>query len=145
MQYSKATLYNDPDINGNDRKDKLLKNKMLGEMLVLKDKYSVTMSDSDKRQLSQEYDKLYKHNYEINITNEKISNRDDFFNLTLREIFDKLAKTLIFVIDDISKLDLYNVNLEEIVNILTTKDRQIYLGIIIVIISILLFFMFITK
>jgi hypothetical protein len=145
MQYSKARSYNDPDINGIDRKDKLLKNKMLDEMLVLKDKYQVTMSDSDKRKLSQEYDKLYKFNYEINRTNEKINNQGDLLNLTLREIFDKLVKTLILVIDDISNLDLNNIKLEEIIDILTKKDRQIYLGVIMVIISIMLFFMFITK
>jgi hypothetical protein len=145
MQYSKATLYNDPDINGNDRKDKLLKNKMLDEMLVLKDKYQVTMSDSDKRKLSQEYDKLYKFNYEINRANEKISNRGNFLNLTLREIFNKLVKTLILVIDDFSNLDLTNIKLEEIIDILTKKDRQIYIGVIIVIVSILLFFMCLTK
>ena len=145
MQYSSAQPYTDLDINGVDRKDKLLKNKMMNEMLVLKDKYETSMSDADKRQLSQEYDKLYEFNYEINRINKKTSKQGDFLNLTLKEIFDKLAMTLIKIIDEISNLNFKNIKLEQLLEIITKRDRLIYVGIILVIISLLVYFIAVAK
>lgn len=147
MPYHSVSTYDSFDVNGISKKDKLLKNKMFSEMLVLKDKFSKTMSAVDKRRLSEEYDKLYKFNYEINRVNNKIEDRKDFMNLSIREIIDKLASTLILIINDI--IELYynpsNMRLENILNILIKDDRMIYSGVILIIISILLFFIFTTK
>ena len=146
MQFHPVSTYDDPDNNGITRKDKLLENKMFNEMMVLKDRYKTSMSDGDKRRLSEEYDKLYDYNYNINRIKTKGWDDKTFLNLTLSEIINKLAMTLVKVLVELSELEWQPYpNIGELMEILTKDDRMIYVGIIIVIISLLLFFIFTTS
>ncbi len=134
MQYQEFATYDStPDDNGIYKKDKLLANKRMNEMLVLKDRYRTTMSQQDKDRLSEEYDKLYEYNYQINRVNAE--HEYNFLNLTLREIINNLAMTLIKILDELQQQPFD-------IDIFTREDRLIYVGITTVIVAVLLFFVF---
>jgi hypothetical protein len=76
----------------------------------------------------------------------KQKDADIIYNLSLKEIANKLIETLINIIDDIYKFfNKQSKSYNDFFNIFLKDDRLIYVGIITVIISLLLFFISVTK
>jgi hypothetical protein len=80
---------------------------------------------------------LDNYNKIINTANQDKKNETLFINLSLKEIFINLISACIDILNEF--LDLKEFTLTNYIKILSKDDRLIYVGIILIIISILLF------
>jgi hypothetical protein len=71
-------------------------------------------------------------------------NNKPFMDLSLREILNNIARTFMDIINDILNLKSYNLK-NDILPIFTKKDRLIYLGIILIMISLFIYFVFVSD
>jgi hypothetical protein len=114
---------------------------------ILKNESIITLNDYEKYKLNEEYNKLYT-NSKIETTElkeEKENNR--FYNLSLKNVFDNLVTTIVNIINEISVFttDKDNLSKKDLIEIFTKDDRLIYIGIFLVIISLLLFFIKVSS
>ena len=102
---------------------------------------------------------MNKENKVLNVINKVADNENKkknkyrkIYNLTLKEIFVNMLKVMVDIINDMSTILLDPVNkngnimltVQKLRKTLTKKDRLIYVGLIFVIISILIYFIDIT-
>ena len=71
--------------------------------------------------------------------------KKDTYNITIYELYKNTLQTTIDIINDITILDNINnidtnVYINKLINILTTEDRKLYVGIILIILSFVLYF-----
>lgn len=71
-------------------------------------------------------------------------NKKPFMDLSLREILNNIAKTFMDIINDLLNLKSYHLK-NDILPIFTKKDRLIYLGIILIMISLFIYFVFVSD
>ena len=109
---------------------------------ILKNESIITLNDYEKYKLNEEYNKLYT-NSKIKTTElkeEKENNR--FYNLSLKIVFDNLITTIVIIINELTVYikDKDKLSKQDLIEIFVKDDRLIYVGIFLIIISLLLFF-----
>ena len=109
---------------------------------ILKNESIITLNDYEKYKLNKEYNKLYT-NSKIETTElkeEKENNR--FYNLSLKKVFDNLITTIVIIINELTVYikDKDKLSKQDLIEIFVKDDRLIYVGIFLIIISLLLFF-----
>ena len=109
---------------------------------ILKNESIITLNDYEKYKLNEQYNKLYT-NSKIETTklkDEKENNR--FYNLSLKNIFNNLIYTIVTIINELSIYikDKDKKSNSELLEIFIKDDRLIYVGIFLIIISLMLFF-----
>ena len=109
---------------------------------ILKNESIITLNDYEKYKLNEEYNKLYT-NSKIETTElkeEKENNR--FYNLSLKKVFDNLITTIVIIINELTVYikDKDKLSKQDLIEIFVKDDRLIYVGIFLIIISLLLFF-----
>ena len=90
-----------------------------------------------------DYKEINKLKYYTNIENEnniKEYEKKLFINLSLKEIFQNLVNTIIIIINEIFNLDENNKTIKNYILICFKEDRLIYVGIVLIILSMLLLF-----
>ena len=103
---------------------------------------NILKNDYEKYKLNEEYNKLYT-NSKIETTKlkeEKENNR--FYNLSLKNVFDNLITTIVIIINELTIYikDKDQKSNSELLEIFVKNDRLIYVGIFLIIISLMLFF-----
>ena len=114
---------------------------------ILKNESIITLNDYEKYKLNEEYNKLYT-NSKIETTKlkeEKENNR--FYNLSLKNVFDNLITTIVIIINELTIYikDKDQKSNSELLEIFVKNDRLIYVGIFLIIISLMLFFIKISS
>lgn len=101
-----------------------------------------TMDDYEKMKLRLQYNKLYKKSRDVNEREAETKEGQRFYNLSLKQIMinlvDRLVKILNAFVDFIN--DENEKTLNRAIDIITEGDRLIYLGLFVIIIAMLLFF-----
>jgi hypothetical protein len=113
---------------------------------ILKNESIITLNDYEKYKLNEEYNKLYTNS---NIANNEINEKkynERFYNLSLKDIFNNLIKTLVDILNDLSNyIENKNKDKIELLEIFIKKERLIYVGVFLIIISLMLFFINISS
>ena len=114
---------------------------------ILKKESIITLNDYEKYKLNEEYNKLYT-NSKIGTTElkeDKENNR--FYNLSLKNVFDNLIRTIVIIINELTVYirDKDKLSNKDLIEIFTKDDRLIYVGIFLIILSLLLFFIKISS
>lgn len=113
---------------------------------LLKNQATVTINDYEKYKLSQEYNKLYTNNRIEN--NEEVENKKNerFYNLSLKQILLNLSQTLVDIINEFSLLmSKEDKTLKQFIDIIIKDTRMIYVGLLMIIFSLMLFFISVTS
>ena len=99
---------------------------------ILKSDTILTQDQYNKERINREYNELYMKSREA--TQEEIKKKESerIYNLSIKEIIKRASQTYIDIIN-------------EIIKIFTLKDRLIYVGILIVVLSLFLGFIFISD
>lgn len=113
---------------------------------ILKNESIITLNDYEKYKLNEEYNKLYTNS---NIANNEINEKkynERFYNLSLKNIFNNLIKTLVDILNDLSNyIENKNKDKRELLEIFIKEERLIYVGVFLIIISLMLFFINISS
>jgi len=83
-----------------------------------------------------------------NATNNYISNKADFLKLNLYQIYNNLIINLVDILEDFLQLGIMDLNEtlpHKIIKILSKKDRPIYVGIFMMILSLIFYFVELTN
>lgn len=101
-----------------------------------------TISNYQKMKLQEQYNRLYHRGKDVNEREVENKEGQRFYNLSLKQIMinlvDRLVKILNAFVDFIN--DKEEKSLSRAVAIITEGDRLIYLGIFVIIIAMMLFF-----
>jgi hypothetical protein len=115
---------------------------------ILKKDYTLSYSDYEKLKISEQYNKLYGEVYNRN-KEEIISNENQkIYNLSFNILFTNAAKVYINILNELSiyfSSDNENKNLNKLGYILTKDDNLLYIGLLVLILSFLLWLIDITK
>ena len=142
-------LFDQDDDNNNDKTNIInnnqdnyaYKNTPRGEKKILKERDQLTLSDYDKLMLTKQYDKLYKMGKEATSIAEKHKYESRIYNLSLNEIAKLTAKTIMDILNDLVLfINQEDKTLQQFVMIFISEDRLIYVGITIIIIAFILYF-----
>jgi hypothetical protein len=113
---------------------------------ILKENTTITVDQYNQEKINREYNDLYMKSTQA--TNNEIKKKEKvkIYNLSVKEIIGKASQTYIDVINELTVLvNNKNINIYAIVDIISRKDRLIYVGLLIVIISFMMAFVFIAD
>ena len=114
---------------------------------ILKNESIITLNDYEKYKLNEEYNKLYTKSKigTTELKEDKENNR--FYNLSLKNVFDNLITTIVIIINELTVYirDKDKLSNKDLIEIFTKDDRLIYVGIFLIILSLLLFFIKISS
>lgn len=113
---------------------------------VLKSDTILTQDQYNKEKINREYNELYMKSKEA--TQEAIEKKESerIYNLSIKQIINNASKVYIDIINEITiSIDNKEFNIEQVIKIFTLKDRLIYVGILIVVLSLFLGFIFISD
>jgi hypothetical protein len=114
---------------------------------ILKKDFTINYSDYEKLKIAEQYNKLYLDSYKENKSNELIDENKKLYNLSFNEIIKKAGPIYIKLLNDLS---IYftkdsNKSLNKLGLILTSEDNLLYIGLLILILSFLLWLIEITS
>ena len=114
---------------------------------VLKKDFTINYSDYEKLKIAEQYNKLYSDSYKENKSNELIEENKKLYNLSFNEILKKAGPIYIKLLNDLS---VYfskdsNKSLNKLGIILTNEDNLLYIGLLILFLSFLLWLIEITS
>ena len=115
---------------------------------ILKRDYTLNYSDYEKLKISEQYNKLYREIYDKNKENIILNENKKIYNLSFNILFSNAAKVYINILNEIS-IFFYSDNKDKSINklgyILTKDDNLLYIGLLVLILSFLLWLIDITK
>lgn len=112
---------------------------------VLKYYNIISASDFDKFLLSKQQKQLEEKS--IKATEQSIKDKESnrFYNLSLSQILQNTTTAMVEILNDlVLYIEQNDKNIGEILTILTKKDRMIYVGLVIIFLSFLLYFITVT-
>jgi len=115
---------------------------------ILEDASVYTLSDFQKLQLAKSYKKLYSNTILENKKREEEKYNKRVYNLSLKKLFENYFTTWTYIVNEMTTLmydDSNNKDINNYIIILTKNDRIIYVGIMFVLISVILYFIFLTQ
>lgn len=113
---------------------------------ILKNQSTISLNDYEKYQLKQQYNKLYTNTEIENDKNKQDKMNQRFYNLSLKQILNNLSLTLIKIINETSiYMEKSDRTTKELIDIFTKDDRMIYVGILLIILSLGIFFINISS
>lgn len=113
---------------------------------ILKNKYTLNYNDYEKLMLTKQYNKLYENSAIINKKNNKIKEDKRIYNLSIKKIAKNTSNNMVGIINDLSNyVEKDGKNFNNFIYLFVKEDRLIYIGIIFIVISIMLFFINISK
>lgn len=115
---------------------------------ILEDSSTYTLSDFQKLKLAESYKKLYKNTIRENKKREEEQFNKRVYNLSLKTLFQNFFTVWTNIVNETTELvydSSRNKNWNNYIVILTKDDRIIYVGIMLIIISIFSYFIFLTK
>lgn len=113
---------------------------------ILKSDTILTQDQYNKERINREYDELYMKSREATQGEIKKKESERIYNLSIKEIIKRASQTYINIINEITvSIDNKQFNIDQVIKIFTLKDRLIYVGILIVVLSLFLGFIFISD
>lgn len=115
---------------------------------ILEDASVYTLSDFQKLQLAKSYKKLYTNTILENEKREQAKYNKRVYNLSMKNLFENFFTTWTYIVNEMTELvydDSNNKNVNNYIIILTKDDRIIYVGIMFILISLIVYFIFLTE
>jgi hypothetical protein len=140
-----TSFYNKYYLNNND-KGNFSSNS--DDINILKKKYTLSYTDYEKLKISEQYNKLYSNIYDKNIINIEENENKKIYNLSLYDLINKSGEVYIKLLNDLSiffSIDNKNKNLNVLGKILVKNDNLLYIGVLILVLSFLLWLINITS
>lgn len=113
---------------------------------ILKDEFTLEKSDYEKLQNIKQENELKSLQYQENEKQKIIKENKNIYNMSLYTLFNRLSKVSLEILDEIT---IYSAQKEKNLNnffiILTKEDRLIYVGILLVLLALALWFIDISK
>jgi hypothetical protein len=107
---------------------------------ILDNQSLLTLSEYDRYNLSKQYSKLYQKSNEENLRLIEKTNKNIIYNQSLVQISENIKETLIDVLKDFTDNKVEKNNFMDYINIISKGDRLLYLGIVVILLSLILFF-----
>jgi len=141
-----TSFYNNFKLNNNDDNNKnILDNKNIN---VLKKDYTLNYTDYEKLKIAEQYNRLYSNIYETNKSNIEINENKKIYNLSLNDLVNKSGGVYINLLNDLSIFFSKN-NSDKSINklglIITKEDNLLYIGVLVLFLSFLLWLIDITR
>ena len=113
---------------------------------ILKDNNFINYDTYQKIMLTKQYNKLNNLSRKENKKNMKITEDKRFYNLSLKRIAENFSGTMLVLVNELT-LFIYqkNKNINQLMLIFTKDDRLIYVGILLFLISLCLYFIDLTN
>lgn len=130
--------YNLNNINSDTSKNKT----------ILKKDYTLSYTDYEKLKIAEQYNKLYGQIYNKNTEEVVLNENKKIYNLSFYILFSNAAKVYINILNEISiffSSENKNKSLNKLGYILTKDDNLLYIGLLVLILSFLLWLIDITK
>jgi len=121
---------------------------MVEKRNILESSDTYTLSDFQKLQLAQSYKKLYSNTILENKRIEEAQYNKRVYNLSLKTLFENFFTVWTQIVNEMTTLVYDNNNNKNINNyliVLTKDDRVIYLGLMFILLSLISYFIFLTK
>lgn len=113
---------------------------------ILKSDTILTQDQYNKERINREYNELYMKSREATQEEMKKKESERIYNLSIKEIMKRASQTYIDIINEITvSIENKKFNIDQVIKIFTLKDRLIYVGILIVVLSLFLGFIFISD
>ena len=140
-----TSFYDNYKLNNNDNNKDILDNRNIN---VLKKDYTLNYTDYEKLKIAEQYNRLYSNVYETNKSNIEINENKKIYNLSLNELVNKSGGVYINLLNDLSIFFSKN-NTDKSINklglIITKEDNLLYIGVIVLFLSFLLWLIDITR
>jgi len=134
--YQKYDLTNETGDNSNSE-----------NISILKKDFTINYSDYEKLKIAEQYNKLYSDSFKENKSNILIDENKKLYNLSFNEIIKKAGPVYIKLLNDLSVY--FSKDNEKSFNklglILTNDENLLYIGLLILILSFLLWLIEITS
>lgn len=115
---------------------------------VLKKNFTLNHTDYEKLKIAEQYNKLYSTVYDANKKNAEVYENKKIYNLSLSELINKSGSVYINLLNDLSiyfSKDNNDKSINKLGLIFTKEDNLLYIGVIILFASFLLWLIDITK
>ena len=115
---------------------------------IIPSNYDLSLSNFQELKLAEAYNKLIDKGKKENRNRQQEKYDKRIYNLSFKKISENFFSTWVTIIEDMTELindDSNNKNFSNYINILIKDDRIIYVGIFLVLVSLFLFFIFMTK
>lgn len=113
---------------------------------ILKDKNYINYDSYEKIMLSRQYNKLYKKTKDVYKQDLSIKENKRIYNLSLKDIANNFSNTILKLVNDLTIfVHQDNKSINKLMLIFTEDDRLIYVGILLFIIALSIYFVDITN
>ena len=115
---------------------------------ILKDKDIITENDYEKMMITRQYNKLYEMSKIENDKQKQDFKNERFYNLSFSQLGTNLSITFMELLNEFvvyMNKDYESRNINDLFIIFTKEDRLIYIGIILIMASIMLYFISISS
>jgi hypothetical protein len=119
---------------------------MTGYTNILKEKDLFTESDYEKKMISRQYNKLYQMSEDVNNENKKKFDNKKFYNLSFGQLGTNLSISSMEILNEfVVYMKDENQDINDLFIIFTRGHRLIYVGLILIILSIFLYFVDVSS
>jgi hypothetical protein len=118
-----------------------------GNINILKDEYTFNYNDYEKTKIAQEYNKVYLNSMLINQDNREIKENKRIYNLSFKELLSNASKCYIDMLNDLSVFFDKNKtdrSINQFGYIITKNDNLIYIGLLLVVVSLAIYLIMIA-
>ncbi len=115
---------------------------------VLKNDYTVDLNDYEKLKIAEQYNRLYSNVYDTNKLNAEINENKKIYNLSLSELIQKSGSVYINLLNDMSiffSKDNADKSINKLGYIITKDDNLLYIGVMVLFLSFLLWLIDVTR
>ena len=113
---------------------------------ILKDKFTLEKSDFEKLKQAQQNNELNMLSYQENEKAKVLKENKNIYNMSINSLFSKLSIVSMELLEDLTIfINQKNKNINNFFIIFTKDDRLIYVGMLLILIAMSLWFIDITK
>ena len=113
---------------------------------ILKDKFTLEKSDFEKLKQAQQNNELNMLSYQENEKAKVLKENKNIYNMSINSLFSKLSIVSMELLEDLTIfINQKNKNINNFFIIFTKDDRLIYVGILLILLAMSLWFIDITK
>jgi hypothetical protein len=140
-----TSFYNNYLLNNNNKEKSNINSENVN---ILKKNLTLNYNDYQKLKISEQYNKLYSNTYDKNKINIQVNENKKIYNLSINDLIKKSGDVYINLINDLSNFFSYNNKNKSLNNlglIIVKDDNLLYIGVLILALSFLLWLIDVTS
>ena len=113
---------------------------------ILKENTVITKDQYDQEKINREYNELYMKSTQATQKEQKKKESQRIYNLSIKQIAIRASEVYINILNELTILiNKKQLDIKSIVNIISVNDRLMYVGLLLVVLSLFLAFVFISN